>query len=537
MRWMAGFAGMTTLVAGMVIGGARPANACSCSQLSLDQAIFDADYVFIGTPRSVAPIESGTFADLAVMFDVSSVLSGNIGPTVDVLTSVQETSCGDGPDWAKPPLPTDEVAVVARSGPGGVILSDEGTCSASVTPDGLRDLLATELPTATSTEPIAALVPFRNAWGAVAALDEQGELVAWAGGTGTPWRIASCPDAAYAVESLPKKLRVRDLSTMAVEATFKSGGARWAELYCLGYNDGAVETLQVRRPEPDGALTLVRKVNGEAQRTLEISGQAVVLDRQGNRAVVLPKRAGKITAVDLDTFETTPLTGADNFAATVGALSNDRRLVVVTTSVRVEVYDVAGAALTLLSSFAPELPDGYVRGVSWQGDAVVLEISVDNETLIARFTADGTELNRFVIQNGTAGLVVGDLLLSRSGRGELNAYPLDGTSTVPILSTGSFDSGPAMEVLVAPAAVNTSPVGPSLRRLDEAPAVPATSTVTGEVDKFSEEIAAAPGAAVQTAAADSEPAQTGAGRWVWPAVAVLASLAAAFRLGFRHRLR
>ena len=79
------------LAAGLVLGAASPASACSCARIVLATDLPQADGAFVGTYSDRTRIGDG---QVAFTFEVERVLKGEFGPTAIVRTSSDGASCG-----------------------------------------------------------------------------------------------------------------------------------------------------------------------------------------------------------------------------------------------------------------------------------------------------------------------------------------------------------------------------------------------------------------------------------------------------------
>lgn len=86
------------LAVGTLIGGPRPALACSCVPFTLEERAERASAVFTGVVTRVSAFPFGancsSAAPVSVTFDVETVYKGEVGRTIVVQTVASGASCG-----------------------------------------------------------------------------------------------------------------------------------------------------------------------------------------------------------------------------------------------------------------------------------------------------------------------------------------------------------------------------------------------------------------------------------------------------------
>jgi hypothetical protein len=111
------------LVLGVLVGlgvlTAGPAAGCSCAATTPAGSYAGADVVFAGTVVDAGAAVTDSAAIVAVVFDVTDVRKGQVGPRVGVLTAASDASCGLG-------LGTGQRAVIFAKRSGGVLTA--GLC-------------------------------------------------------------------------------------------------------------------------------------------------------------------------------------------------------------------------------------------------------------------------------------------------------------------------------------------------------------------------------------------------------------------------
>ena len=80
-----------SLAAGVVLGAASPASACSCGSMDLAASLPEAEGAFVGTYSDRTAIGDGR---VAFTFQVERVVKGEFGPTAIVRTNADGASCG-----------------------------------------------------------------------------------------------------------------------------------------------------------------------------------------------------------------------------------------------------------------------------------------------------------------------------------------------------------------------------------------------------------------------------------------------------------
>jgi hypothetical protein len=145
-RWLRRVVSVVGLVAaGVVLAPVTPACACSCAQVTSEEAANNSTLVFVGVVRDInKPLQifGGSSADpVTVEFDVSEVHKGQVPARLSLTTALDGASCG---------YPFTE---------GGrylVFASDYGSGMSTSLCAGNRDLATESDPFATGTPPLPA---------------------------------------------------------------------------------------------------------------------------------------------------------------------------------------------------------------------------------------------------------------------------------------------------------------------------------------------------------------------------------------------
>lgn len=203
------------LIATSLVAVARPAQACSCAGVSMDEAVFGAEVLFIGTPvdNDIANNER------RVRFEVHEQLTGNLDPTVSVFTWGPNDSCGE-PAWAGRDgmrAPLEPVVVQAYWTDGRMF--DGSVCSPNPSVAELDALLEGDLPPTEGSGPVAGLVWSQQRWAGLTAFDAKGRVLSR--GLPSVWLMYAhqCVDHLdHVVEVSWDEVALRDLNTMQVVA-------------------------------------------------------------------------------------------------------------------------------------------------------------------------------------------------------------------------------------------------------------------------------------------------------------------------------
>jgi hypothetical protein len=514
----------------LIASAAGASLACSCEEISEGDAIFSAAVVFVGTPRSFEAIEHegethrGPEVNRIVRFEVDSVLTGAVGAEVEISVEV-DGQCGT-PYWGTGEEPRQEqILVVAYEWKGTVSASG---CTPQSSPSTLATLLESPLPAPTSTQPIALVVPLREKWASVVALDAAGEVVAWGSGESQPRRMAACPDSAYVVESLDDEISVRNLATMEVESRWSDGAGDGRRIECLTGANGVIELLTVESPiQGDETRTIKHYVNAVLVGEFKTDdARFAIADRTNAQVLLLSPSGGEVGVLDIATMQHSVIEGLTLPPALGGAWSPDGTQLAVATPVMdagrsavgtadIDIYDVSRGGLTLTANLPVEIENLRIDGlpgrfmqILWSDpDVILMEVRGDFDMLLVRMQSNGTQLDTLTISDGLHGAVVGDRYVANRYYSIELIDVITGQPTSDLSAFGARSGSLAIPAVIPtpPEATPPLPQAPELRQItdaeraaattDEAPpeSAPATTTVPVPVTEHASGSASAPG--------------------------------------------
>lgn len=494
------------LAASIVARDTAPARACSCEDTSQEERLFGADLLFIGTPVQRESVDARS-TDTVVTFRVRALVLGEAGPLVEINATTEESECGS--TWWAAPAVEREIVVTAYQLADG--LTNTGGCGSAprISVSDFETLLSGGLPMPTSDRPLAAVVALQARWANLAAVDANGELVAWAVTEPRAW-LTTCSTPHLLEVDYRGGHQIRDLATMEVrvESDEPTQAVR-GSLLCIGEHDDALGVLAV-----DGGFERGRPVSltyyedGDPIATTDgsLDGRAVAVDPVSRRVFVLPDQPGVITALDLDTLTATPLESAEGNAILAGAVSPDGAHLAVAANGTgdpglgfvgaVEIHDISGARLDLAvtipvsptpvapTSPASDLVESRRVQLAWSDDLLVLQV-LDDDGVDVRVWDHNAELITAFRQPGwRPGALVGDELwfASWDATGPVAVSLLDG-SRRPALAFAADASGVPAVAVRAPAAVDDPlPPAPTLRPAGPVPADPASAAADDSSD-------------------------------------------------------
>ena len=154
----------TVLLSGLVaLANPGPTSALSCSEWPLDQALREAEIVFIGVQLDPS-LRGSDQEHVFAAFDVESVIQGDLPERLDLILD----------PWAGPAKrdSAGREVVFAYTDNDGVVRQSAG-CAPPATPSGVERMLG-NIPSVESNEPAAALLIGDLGWADVATLDRDG---------------------------------------------------------------------------------------------------------------------------------------------------------------------------------------------------------------------------------------------------------------------------------------------------------------------------------------------------------------------------
>jgi hypothetical protein len=473
-----------------LVTDAGPAVACSCVDVPAEQVIFEMPYVFVGTPISFEALEQEgemqTFPhpNRVVRFSVDEVLVGDVGPEIDVLVD-QFGDCGV-PTWGEGLKPKSGEVVVLASDYEGEPMA--GGCLPEPSPGELAAILESALPEATSTGPVAFVMPFREKWASVVALDALGEVVAWGAGDLTPRQIVGCDDGAYVVETRESEIRVRNLATMEIEQAFSDGAGDERRLECLSAADGVVEILTVGfQFQSDETRTIRHFLGGDLIGEYRSDEpRFAVVDRVNSQVFMLSPLGGVVSVVEIETMRAQTLDGLTMSPTLGGTISPDgtQMAVVIPVTVpgeivarlaEVEIYSVEPAGLVLTNRFDVDIENLLIDGlpgkflqVLWsESGVIVLEVSAGYDMWLVRVMADGTQLDTLTVSGGLSSATLGSNYVALTYDSVDFVDLLSGETTPLFAGTGVRPIIPAI-VSAPPSVIAPVPSAPELRQITAA---------------------------------------------------------------------
>lgn len=220
----------TALVLGgiLTLASPRSSSALSCSEWPLDQALRDAEIVFIGTQLDPS-LEGSDQEHVIAEFSVESVIQGDLPGRIDMVLD----------PWAGPTRADSagREVVFAYTGSDGVIRQDAG-CAPPATPSGVERMLE-HVPVIESSAPAAVLLIGDLGWADVATLDRDGLITGLAYLPELRGGAVVCEGSALAFTGN----ETIDLRTLEIVATYPDiRGAVW----CSGTDATQLEVIAMR---------------------------------------------------------------------------------------------------------------------------------------------------------------------------------------------------------------------------------------------------------------------------------------------------
>ena len=366
---------LAAVLASTVVMPARPALACSCVPIDAASALGEVPAAFVGTVVEIRQADDPRdFREVVFTFSVDEWIKGDLGGTVEMLSSADGASCGFEMS------PGQQSGVLIRS--VGAVLTG-GLCD-RVDAAMLRAATAPqEAPTGSG--PIAMLAAGSFGGSGLIAFDASGAILGYGERIGDGFsfpRLSVCPGAVRLVELVgDRSIFVRDLTTLALIDDFEAEGpgyfrdvsCRSADASDLVLFGNSGDRSFVMRGGPAGLELLVGTNDLGADMDLRAAG---------DRAVgVSRSRDPQLMVVDLDTgdvrvahrYERPPGTDESAFVEFI-AVSPSGRFVATTDAAFVDdgvdyylsVFDLEADEALVARSQMPEFGE-----IFWVGDDLI----------------------------------------------------------------------------------------------------------------------------------------------------------------------